>query len=221
MSKPILQFVNDDDRADDDDDAGFGAFASASSGARRPVASTAMSSATSSQSTGLWPSQRSAMPNAFELLSANSASSPSGTQLTLAASATENSEDRPTKLKKKLKKQIKKSIKAYRGMNKPKMFLANERTYLRWIGQTLALGSMGTTVVVFMNDEMRVPGYLMWAAALGFLVYATIKFRRRAHALAQQRPSPDYDAPIGPVAFMGCVMVAVLAYIIALIVHRS
>ena len=81
----------------------------------------------------------------------------------------------------------------------PKVFFANERTFLSWLHFTIILGSMATLFAN--NDSTRVSGYIFTAVALLFALYALWLYLWRAHKIRRKDPGP-YDDRIGPVVLV-------------------
>lgn len=122
--------------------------------------------------------------------------------------------DSPPAAKKGAKKLAKQRSKAVLRLLRPDVFMANERTFLRWTRQALALGTIGTALLTFLPRAYIWCGVLLWAFAVAFAVYAGIKFHRRARALRMQWPAAEaYGATRGPMAFMAVLIVALAAYV--------
>ena len=66
-----------------------------------------------------------------------------------------------------------------RRMVDPKIFFANERTYLAWMKAGVMLSSIAIGVLVFAQDSGYSPAYglVLLPIAIGFLVYAIRLYR--------------------------------------------
>eukprot|EP00300_Choanocystis_sp_HF-7_P002724 c12060_g1_i1.p1 GENE.c12060_g1_i1~~c12060_g1_i1.p1 ORF type:complete len:413 (-),score=73.54 c12060_g1_i1:23-1219(-) len=99
--------------------------------------------------------------------------------------------------------------------NEPRTLFSNERTALSWANASLKLGGIGTALITFFAHEW-VPlliGTGLWVIALAYLIYAGIRYRQRAVALATGKPGPFLDLH-GPVSFVVFICIAVSIYIV-------
>ena len=91
----------------------------------------------------------------------------------------------------------------------PKVFFANERTFLSWIHFSIFLGGIATALVGLGNHTARISGYLFGAVSVLFTAYALYLYQWRADRIRQRDPGP-YDDRIGPVVIVIVFMVAML-----------
>ena len=95
----------------------------------------------------------------------------------------------------------------------PKLFFANERTYLHWLHHGVILSSIASGILAFSDESGATWG--QWYAlallpiSLGFCIYALNIFLWRADRIKTRIPG-RWDDPVGPMILGGSV-VAVLA----------
>jgi SPX domain protein involved in polyphosphate accumulation/uncharacterized membrane protein YidH (DUF202 family) len=95
----------------------------------------------------------------------------------------------------------------------PKVFFANERTFLSWIHFSIFLGGISTALVGFGNREAKFSGYLFAFVSILFTIYALYLFRWRAERIRRREPGP-YDDRLGPTAVVVIFVLAMMANII-------
>lgn len=79
----------------------------------------------------------------------------------------------------------------------PKVFFANERTFLSWIHFSIFLGGISTALVGLGNANARISGYIFAVVSILFTVYALYLYQWRAAKIRQKDPGP-YDDRLGP-----------------------
>lgn len=95
----------------------------------------------------------------------------------------------------------------------PKVFFANERTFLSWIHFSIFLGGIATALVGLGNHTARISGYLFGVVSVLFTAYALYLYQWRARRIRQRDPGP-YDDRIGPIVIVLVFMVAMLVNMI-------
>ena len=93
----------------------------------------------------------------------------------------------------------------------PKVFFANERTFLSWIHFSIFLGGISTALVGLGNAHARISGYIFAVVSILFTVYALYLYQWRAAKIRQKDPGP-YDDRIGP-------MVVVVVFLAAMTIN--
>lgn len=79
----------------------------------------------------------------------------------------------------------------------PKVFFANERTFLSWIHFSIFLGGISTALVGFGNRNAKISGYIFAFTSILFTLYALYLYHWRAERIRQRDPGP-YDDRMGP-----------------------
>lgn len=93
----------------------------------------------------------------------------------------------------------------------PKVFFANERTFLSWIHFSIFLGGISTALVGLGNAHARISGYIFAVVSILFTIYALYLYQWRAAKIRQKDPGP-YDDRVGP-------MVVVLVFLAAMTIN--
>ncbi len=99
----------------------------------------------------------------------------------------------------------------------PKVFFANERTFLSWIHFSIFLGGIAAALVGLGNDTARISGFLFCIISVIFTGYALYLYRWRAARIRARDPGP-YDDQVGPVLVVIVFIVAIVANLIFSIV---
>jgi uncharacterized membrane protein YidH (DUF202 family) len=91
----------------------------------------------------------------------------------------------------------------------PKVFFANERTFLAWVHMALMLGGMAIGIIAFATKSgiSPVPGLVLLPVAICFVVHALRQYYVRARAIRRREPGP-YEDKNGPVALAVVLAVA-------------
>ena len=79
----------------------------------------------------------------------------------------------------------------------PKVFFANERTFLSWIHFAIFLGGISTALVGLGNHTARISGYIFAVVSILFTLYALYLYQWRAAMIRKKDPGP-YDDRVGP-----------------------
>lgn len=93
----------------------------------------------------------------------------------------------------------------------PKVFFANERTFLSWIHFAIFLGGIAIALVGLGNKHARLSGYLFGLVSALFTIYALYLYLWRAERIREREPGP-YDDRFGPV-------LVVLVFLAAMVVN--
>ena len=91
----------------------------------------------------------------------------------------------------------------------PKVFFANERTFLSWLNFTVILGSLGVGLLNFGDYVGRISAGLFTFIAMLTMVYALVTYHWRAKAI-RLRGSGPYDDRFGPTMLCIFLLVAVV-----------
>ncbi|KAI8097463.1 VTC domain-containing protein [Halteromyces radiatus] len=80
----------------------------------------------------------------------------------------------------------------------PKIFFANERTFIHWLYFAALLLTTALTLLNFGDKTTRISGGVFFGIAFGFAIYAFIRYRWRAHRIIN-KPTERYDDLYGPI----------------------
>ncbi|KAG0212356.1 vacuolar transporter chaperone [Mortierella sp. GBA30] len=79
----------------------------------------------------------------------------------------------------------------------PKVFFANERTFLSWLNFTVLLGSLAVGLLNFGDRIGRISAGVFTFVAMVVMFYALVTFHWRADRIRKREPGP-YDDRFGP-----------------------
>lgn len=91
----------------------------------------------------------------------------------------------------------------------PKVFFANERTFLSWLNFTIVLGTLGVGLLNFGDKVGRISAFLFTFIAMLTMIYALVTYHWRADAI-RKRGSGPYDDRFGPTFLCFFLLVAVV-----------
>ncbi|KAF9579233.1 vacuolar transporter chaperone [Lunasporangiospora selenospora] len=80
----------------------------------------------------------------------------------------------------------------------PKVFFANERTFLNWLQFSVLLGSISLTLLNFGGDTTRISGAVLTAIAMLAMVYALGVFHFRLSNILSEESNKQFHDRIGP-----------------------
>ncbi|KAG5458730.1 MAG: hypothetical protein BJ554DRAFT_994, partial [Olpidium bornovanus] len=95
----------------------------------------------------------------------------------------------------------------------PKIFFANERTFLHWLHFAVLLGSLAVGLVNFGDTAGRTAGVLFTFISIGIMFYALAIYQWRAEKI-RRRDKGAYDDLVGPVVLAVTLFSAVTINII-------
>lgn len=95
----------------------------------------------------------------------------------------------------------------------PKVYFANERTFLSWIHFSIFLGGISSALVGLGDEKARTSGYIFGVVSILFTIYALYLYQWRAARIRQRDPGP-YDDLVGPVMVSGVFLLAMIANMI-------
>lgn len=79
----------------------------------------------------------------------------------------------------------------------PKVFFANERTFLNWIHFSIFLGGIATALIGLGDKKAKISGLLFTFVSMLFTLYALYLYHWRAERIKMRDPGP-YDDRLGP-----------------------
>ncbi|KAI4133833.1 MAG: hypothetical protein LQ347_002024 [Umbilicaria vellea] len=92
----------------------------------------------------------------------------------------------------------------------PKVFFANERTFLSWLNFTVILGGLAIGLLNFGDSVGRISAGLFTAVAMATMIYALVTYHWRARSI-RMRGQGGFDDRLGPsvlaLALLGAVVV--------------
>ncbi|KAJ1450069.1 hypothetical protein M885DRAFT_533452 [Pelagophyceae sp. CCMP2097] len=91
----------------------------------------------------------------------------------------------------------------------PKVFFANERTFLAWLHMSLMIGSMAIGIITLSasSGQSRLYGLVMLPVAVAFALYALRQYHIRLRAI-RRRESGPYEDRRGPYFLGGFLIIA-------------
>lgn len=94
----------------------------------------------------------------------------------------------------------------------PKVFFANERTFLAWLHMSTILGgfSLGILALADYNAWSQIYGLILLPVAIAFTAYSLHTYLRRVAMIQRRDPGP-YEDRVGPVILTGLLIMAIFA----------
>lgn len=74
----------------------------------------------------------------------------------------------------------------------PKVFFANERTFLAWLHMSVTLSSISLAIVAFAeaNEFSQIYGLMLMPVAIAFCCYSLFMYMKRSSMIRQRHPGP-------------------------------
>ncbi|KAJ5610815.1 Vacuolar transporter chaperon Vtc1 [Penicillium lagena] len=91
----------------------------------------------------------------------------------------------------------------------PKVFFANERTFLSWLNFTVILGGLAVGLLNFGDRIGRISAALFTVIAMAAMIYALITFHWRAQSI-RRRGQSGIDDRFGPTILALALLAAVI-----------
>jgi uncharacterized membrane protein YidH (DUF202 family) len=91
----------------------------------------------------------------------------------------------------------------------PKVFFANERTFLSWLNFTVILGGLAIGLLNFGDRVGRISAGLFTLVAMATMIYALFTFHWRARSI-RLRGQGGFDDRLGPTVLAGALIAAVV-----------
>ncbi|EAL23202.1 hypothetical protein CNBA5460 [Cryptococcus deneoformans B-3501A] len=79
----------------------------------------------------------------------------------------------------------------------PKVFFANERTFLSWLHFAVVLGGLAVGLLNFGDKVGKISAAMYTIIAMGVMLYALVIYQMRARAIRLRTGAP-YDDRLGP-----------------------
>ncbi|KAI9855948.1 MAG: vacuolar transporter chaperone [Vezdaea acicularis] len=91
----------------------------------------------------------------------------------------------------------------------PKVFFANERTFLSWLNFTVILGGLAIGLLNFGDKVGRISAGLFTFVAMATMIYALVTFHWRARSI-RKRGQSGFDDRLGPTVLAIILLAAVV-----------
>lgn len=94
----------------------------------------------------------------------------------------------------------------------PKVYFANERTFLAWLHTSIILAAVSLSIVSFadQNPWSQFYGILLLPVSISFIMYALRQYNRRAKMIRRREPGP-YEDLWGPSVLAMMLMLSIIA----------
>jgi len=100
----------------------------------------------------------------------------------------------------------------------PKVFFANERTFLSWLNFTVILGGLAVGLLNFGDRPAQISAIIFTGVAMAAMLYALTTFHWRAKSI-RVRGQTGFDDRWGPTVLTGALAVAVVVNFVFRVVH--
>ncbi|KAL5346111.1 GTPase regulator Nrf1 [Pseudogymnoascus australis] len=90
----------------------------------------------------------------------------------------------------------------------PKVFFANERTFLSWLNSTIILGALALGMLNFGDRPAFISAFLFTGISIATMIYALITYHWRARSI-RRRGQAGFDDRFGPSVLAVVLVVAV------------
>lgn len=93
----------------------------------------------------------------------------------------------------------------------PKVFFANERTFLAWLHMSVTLASISVAIVAFaeQNEWSQIYGLMLMPVAIAFCAYSLFVYIKRAGMIRRKDPGP-YEDRMGPIVLASMLGLAII-----------
>lgn len=93
----------------------------------------------------------------------------------------------------------------------PKVYFANERTFLSWLHMSVTLASISMAILAFAeaNAWSQIYGLCLMPVAIAFCLYSLMMFIKRAGMIKRKDPGP-YEDRVGPIVLASMLAVTIL-----------
>jgi len=91
----------------------------------------------------------------------------------------------------------------------PKVYFANERTFLSWTYTSILIAGLSLTILAFGDTLSRVGGAVFSSVGVIFMTYALVQYERRLRMIRRKDAGP-YDDKYGPYVLIGFIVPTVI-----------
>ncbi|KAI9674358.1 MAG: vacuolar transporter chaperone [Trizodia sp. TS-e1964] len=102
----------------------------------------------------------------------------------------------------------------------PKVFFANERTFLSWLNFSVLLGGLAIGLLNFGDDVGRIAATLFTGVAMAAMLYALVTFHWRAKSI-RRRGQAGFDDRWGPTVLAAALAAAVVVNFVLRVVKEG
>ncbi|KAI5478767.1 hypothetical protein MNV49_004593 [Pseudohyphozyma bogoriensis] len=91
----------------------------------------------------------------------------------------------------------------------PKVFFANERTFLSWLNFSVVLGGLAVGLLNFGDRVGKISAGMFTIVAMSIMLYALVTYHWRANAIRRKGSGP-YDDRLGPTVLCLALLAAII-----------
>jgi uncharacterized membrane protein YidH (DUF202 family) len=102
----------------------------------------------------------------------------------------------------------------------PKVFFANERTFLSWLNFTVILGALAIGMLNFGDRPAFISSFLFTGVALSTMIYALVTYHWRAKSI-RVRGQAGFDDRFGPTLLTIVLLLAVIVNFVLRITYNA
>ena len=102
----------------------------------------------------------------------------------------------------------------------PKVFFANERTFLSWLNFTVILGALAIGMLNFGDRPAFISAFLFTLVSMATMIYALFTYHWRAKSI-RLRGQAGFDDRFGPTFLAIILMVAVVVNFVLRITYKG
>ncbi|GFZ44484.1 Vacuolar transporter chaperone 1 [Saitozyma sp. JCM 24511] len=101
----------------------------------------------------------------------------------------------------------------------PKVFFANERTFLSWLHFAVVLGGLAVGLLNFGDKVGKISAAMYTVIAMAVMIYALVVYQMRARSIRLRTGAP-YDDRLGPTILCLCLLAAIITNFILKAVYE-
>ncbi|KLU92160.1 vacuolar transporter chaperone 1 [Magnaporthiopsis poae ATCC 64411] len=102
----------------------------------------------------------------------------------------------------------------------PKVFFANERTFLSWLNFTVVLGALAIGMLNFGDRPAFISSFFFTFVAMATMIYALATYHWRARSI-RRRGQGGFDDRVGPTLLAIVLLLAVIVNFVLRISYNS
>ncbi|CDZ98662.1 vacuolar transporter chaperone 1 [Phaffia rhodozyma] len=101
----------------------------------------------------------------------------------------------------------------------PKVYFANERTYLSWMHFSVVLGGLAVGLLNFGDKLSKIFGAIYTLIAMAMMTYALFRYHQRAQAI--RKKAQAYDDRVGPTILCIVLILSVLTNVVFKLIYED